>query len=327
MTSGILLITHGKPAYWDEAVTLAKSLRLRSPSVPLAIASDLSVSEAIWRSAGFDAYVPWDFRACGGVSFKMHLDRIKPFRDATLFIDSDTICYRDISSVFEEFSSREFVALGKTLPACHWFEATAIRREFSCDTFPFFCGDFYLFRPSATASRIFDTARDIAGRHKSVGIKSISAWCNDEPAFSLAMAIAGVSGSEGNGEWIVQVARSGVTGVDLNYANGKARVEFHGTPVTPRIGRIPGRKRPNQRAPGGFRLAAHRVEGQQHRLARSRRGPEAGHGAWKVCPSTQPTPPTPPKRPARATNFPEEPSSVGATIGARIPSSPLVWFD
>jgi hypothetical protein len=233
---GILLVAYGNPSYWDEATTLAKSLRHHWPSARIAVASDLAMPERRWRSDGFDCYVPFDFRDCGGVSFKMHLDRITPYRDATLFIDSDTICYRDISGVFDAFSDREFVALGKTLPACHWFDdSAAIRREFSCDAFPFFCGDFYLFRQSATAGRIFDRARDIAGRHKSLGIKSISGWCNDEPAFSLAMAMAGVSVSDDAGEWIVQVAHSGVTRVDLNFARGEARVELNGAAVIPRL--------------------------------------------------------------------------------------------
>ena len=57
----------------------------------------------------------------------------------------------------------------------------------------------------------------------------------------------------------------------------------------------------------GYRLAARRDEGQQHQLARSRRGPAAGRSAWRVCPSRQPEPPTHTKRPARAAQFPEEP--------------------
>jgi hypothetical protein len=65
-----------------------------------------------------------------------------------------------------------------------------------------------------------------------------------------------------------------------------------------RIGRIPGRKRPERGATGRFRLAAPRAEGQQHRLARSRRGPEAGHSAWKACPSSQSPTPNPRTRPA-----------------------------
>jgi len=233
---GILLVAYGHPSYWDEATTLAKSLRCHWPSARIAVASDLAMPERRWRSDGFDCYVPFDFRDCGGVSFKTHLDRITPYRDATLFIDSDTICYRDISGVFDAFSEREFVALGKTLPECHWFEdSAAIRREFSCDVFPFFCGDFYLFRPSATVARIFDTARDIAGRHKTLGIKSISGWCNDEPAFSLAMHTHGVMPSPIGMEWILQLVRLGIRDVRLNYSCGHSQAVVDTIPISPRL--------------------------------------------------------------------------------------------
>jgi hypothetical protein len=236
MKSGILLVAHGKPAYWDEAVTLAKSIRLRSPSSPLAVASDMRVSETQWRAAGFDAYVPFDFSGCGGVSFKMQLDRITPFEDATLFLDSDSICYRDISGVFEEFAAADFVTLGKMLPGCHWFEdSSAIRREMGCDSFPFFCGDFYLFRKSALTAAVFDTARDIASRFRSLGIKPLGGVCNDEPAFSLAMTTNRVPVSNGVGDWIIQVAHDNVSRIDLDYTRGQARAVLNGTVVMPRI--------------------------------------------------------------------------------------------
>lgn len=234
--NGILLVAHGKPSYWDEAATLARSLRIRSPQISIAIASDLTVPEHKWRRDGFDLYVPYDFRECGGVSFKMQLDRITPFRDATLFVDSDTICYRDIGRVFEAFSTHSFVALGKMLSDCHWFEDIAvIRREFGCEPFPFFCGDFYLFRHTEKTAAVFTTARDIAGRFRSLGIKPLGGWCNDEPAFSLAMTTQGIPASPGVGDWIIQVAHSGVTRVDLDYAAGTARAVLSGTTVSPRL--------------------------------------------------------------------------------------------
>lgn len=236
MKSGILLVAHGTPAYWDEAATLAKSLRLRSPGIAIAVASDLNVSESRWRADGFDAYVPMDFSDCGGVSFKMQLDRITPYEDTTLFLDSDSICYRDVSRVFEEFAFADFVTLGKMLPSCHWFEdSAAIRQEFDCDLFPFFCGDFYLFRKSSTTKAVFETARDIARRFRSLGIKPLGEWCNDEPAFSLAMTTHGVPVRPGLGDWIIQIAHADVSRVVLDYTNGDARVHLNGEEATPRI--------------------------------------------------------------------------------------------
>lgn len=233
---GILLVAHGPRSYWDEAATLARSLRHHSPHIPIAIASDLNVAEAQWRRDGYDLYVPYDFHGCGGVSFKMHLDRITPFSQATLFIDSDSICYRDISDVFTAFGDRDFVALGTTLSSCHWFEDTSlIHHEFQCHSFPFFCGDFYLFRKSPKTAALFDTAREIAGRFRKLGIKPIGEWCNDEPALSLAMATHGIPISEGAGDWIMQAVSPGISEISLNYARGTAICTVKGAQVFPRL--------------------------------------------------------------------------------------------
>ncbi|MGB8853815.1 MAG: hypothetical protein WCC69_09640 [Pirellulales bacterium] len=236
MNRGILLVAHGKTSYWDEATTLARSLRRHSPQLTIAVASDLDVPEAQWRRDGYDIYVPFDFRECGGVSFKMQLDRITPFADATLFIDSDSICYRDISAVFDAFAGDDFVTLGTVVTSCHWFKDNSlIHREFHCDSFPFFCGDFYLFRTSIKAAAVFDTARERARRYRALGIIPLGGWCNDEPAFSLAMLEHNVPISSGVGDWIIQVAHEKVTDIDLDYAAGRARAVLDGVGITPRL--------------------------------------------------------------------------------------------
>lgn len=236
MNSGILLVAHGKQSYWDEAATLARSLRYRSPHLAIAIASDLNVPEQQWRRDGYDIYVPFDFREYGGVSFKMQLDRITPFSDATLFIDSDSICYRDISGVFDAFAGEDFVTLGGIVTSCHWFKDNSlIHRAFRCDSFPFFCGDFYLFRTSPKATAVFDSAREMAGRYRELGIIPLGGWCNDEPAFSLAMLEHKVPISSGVGDWIIQVAHENVTNIDLDYATGRARAVLDGVRIAPRL--------------------------------------------------------------------------------------------
>jgi hypothetical protein len=236
MDRGILLVAHGKTSYWDEAATLARSLRRHSPQLTIAVASDLDVPEAQWRRDGYDLYVPFDFRECGGVSFKMQLDRITPFTDATLFIDSDSICYRDISGVFDAFPTQPFVALGTTVTGCHWYDDNdMIHRTFRCDSFPFFCGDFYLFRKSPLADAVFNTAREIAADYRSLGIKPLGGWCNDEPAFSLAMLHHGVRISAGVSDWILQVVHAGVSQLGLNYAAGEATAVVDGAIRKPRL--------------------------------------------------------------------------------------------
>ena len=112
LDKGLLLVAHGKPSYWREATVLARSIRRFSPEIPIAVASDLPVPEREWRAAGFTQFVPYSFRNCGGLAFKLELDRISPYRDSTLFLDSDCICYADLSAVFAGMETCDFGALG-----------------------------------------------------------------------------------------------------------------------------------------------------------------------------------------------------------------------
>jgi hypothetical protein len=236
MKSGILLVAHGKAAYWDEAVTLARSIRRFSPNLSIAVASDLDVCEASWRRDGFDAYVPYNFRKCGGVSFKMQLDLISPYPDATLFIDTDSICYADISSVFDAFAEDDFVALGGSLHECDWFEdSSLIRQIFGIQSFPFFCGDFYMFRRTARTQSVFAMARDVVHRYREVGIRPLGGWCNDEPVFALAMACHNIQAKEGVGEWIVGMQVQNLRSVVLDYSRGRAVGMLQNRRINPRL--------------------------------------------------------------------------------------------
>jgi hypothetical protein len=236
MENGVLLVAHGKPAYWEEAVTLARSIRRASPSLPIAIASDLDVVAAMWRQQGFDMFVRYDFRDCGGVSFKMRLDEITPYTGATLFVDSDSICYSDIAGVFDAFAGEDFVALGGALGECHWFDdSAAIRREFGYESFPFFCGDFYLFRQTERARGVFTVAREIERRYRELGIRPLGGWCNDEPVFALAMQRHGIPAREGVGDWIVGMQVQHLRSLALDYPGGRATGMLGDRRIEPRL--------------------------------------------------------------------------------------------
>jgi hypothetical protein len=234
--NGILLVAHTKSSYWTEASTLAESIRRFSPHVAIALASDLDVPEKAWRQAGITHYVRYDFRHCEGLAFKLHLDALTPFPGATLFIDSDCICYGDISSVFERFSEHDFVTLGFPLRECHWFEdAEVVRRECGIDTFPFFTGDFYLFRKSSLATKIFAAARELESRYESLRIRRLGRSVNDEPLLSLAMAKAGVAALPHDGSWILQLQAQRCERVRLDYSRRLATASFGGRTVSPRL--------------------------------------------------------------------------------------------
>lgn len=233
---GILLVAHGKPAYVGEAFICARSIRRFAPDVALALATDLTVPECVWRDAGFTHFVPHDFRDCGGLAFKLRLDRITPFTGATLFIDSDCICYGDLSSVFEAFGQQDFVTLGFPLADCHWFaDAEKVRRAIRVREFPFFTGDFYLFRRSAVSEAIFAKAVELEGDYDTLQIHRLGRLMNDEPLMSLAMAATGVQACVQDGGWIMQMQSQGLTRLHLDHSRALATATFCGNRITPKL--------------------------------------------------------------------------------------------
>lgn len=233
---GIVLVAHSRDSYWTEAATLAKSIRRFSPDVNLALVTNLAVPEPVARAIGFTHVCRYDFTTLQGLEFKIHLDSLSPFSGTTLFVDSDCICYGSVAGVFEEFAGKDFVALGRPLTACHWFaDATKTMASLGIQEFPFFCGDFYLFRKSPLATQIFTAARELAQRYDVLGIHRLGRMVNDEPLIALAMAKNGVAAQSSAISWILQLQAQHLSDVDLDYAASRAEALVAGATVRPRL--------------------------------------------------------------------------------------------
>ena len=233
---GIVLVAHSKPSYLVEALTLAKSIRRFSPTLPIALVTNLDARQRDLRPAGFSHVVHHDFSQLPGLEFKLHLDELSPFQRTTLFLDSDCICYGDISRVFDAFAGREFVTLGIPLTSCHWFDdAGRTMGSLGVSQFPFFCGDFYLFQKTTLARTVFQTARNLAKRYDSLGINRIGRLVNDEPLFALAMALNGVDAIDRGPDWILQMQAQKLTEVSLDYTVPLASACLAESPVHPKL--------------------------------------------------------------------------------------------
>jgi len=233
---GIVIVAHSKASYLAEAATLAKSIRRFSPTVPIALITNFDIPDRTSRTAGFSRVVQRDFTSFPGLEFKLHLETLSPFSGSSLFLDSDSICYGDISPVFTAFSGKEFVALGKPLKDCHWFQnAARTMGSFGIHQFPFFCGDFYLFRRTPLTQQVFASAREIAGRYDALGINRLGGILNDEPVLSLAMAKHGIEAEPFGSRWILQMQAQQLDHVDLDWTIPKAHAVLAGTTVCPRV--------------------------------------------------------------------------------------------
>jgi hypothetical protein len=196
VTKGVLTIAHTKPKYATQAVTLARSIRLRDPHLPLAVATDLD--PRLFRGL-YDIVIPWDFSRCPGVLCKLDLYDITPFK-TTLFIETDCLAVQSLQAVFEYFGDRSFAVFGRNDPTTHYIQSPdKVKAIVPAATYPVFNGGLYYFQQSAVAAAVYRDAKALLPLYDDLGLARVyhSPACpkgveSDEPLFSLAMAKAGL---------------------------------------------------------------------------------------------------------------------------------------
>lgn len=195
--NGVLTIAHTKPKYATQAVTLARSIRLRDPDMPLAVATDLDAR--LFRGL-YDIVIPWDFTHRPGVLCKLDAYDISPF-ETTLFIETDCLAVRSLELVFDYFADRPFAVFGRNDPTTHYIRSPEkVAALVPSATYPVFNGGLYYFRKSPVAATIYRDAQSLLPQYDDLGLARVyhSPTCpdgveSDEPLFSLAMAKAGLT--------------------------------------------------------------------------------------------------------------------------------------
>lgn len=194
---GVLTIAHTKPKYATQAVTLARSIRLRDPDMPLAVATDLDAR--LFRGL-YDIVIPWDFTHRPGVLCKLDVYDISPF-ETTLFIETDCLAVRSLELVFDYFGVRPFAVFGRNEPTTHYIQSPdKVTALVPSATYPVFNGGLYYFQKSPIAAAVYHDAKALLPQYDDLGLARIyhSPACPngvecDEPLFSLAMAKAGLA--------------------------------------------------------------------------------------------------------------------------------------
>ncbi len=193
---GVLTIAHTNPKYAAQAVTLARSIRLRDGDLKLAVATDLDAR--LFRGL-FDIVIPWDFSHRPGVLCKLEAYDISPF-ETTLFIETDCLAVRSLQCVFDYFSNRPFAVFGRNEPTTHYIQSPdKVIGLVPSSTYPVFNGGLYYFRKSPIAAAVYSDAKALLPQYDELGLARVyhSQTCpsgveSDEPLFSLAMAKAGL---------------------------------------------------------------------------------------------------------------------------------------
>lgn len=195
-TKGVLTIAHTNPKYATQAVTLARSIRLRDPHLQLAVATDLDAR--LFRGL-YDIVIPWDFSGWPGVLCKLEAYDISPF-ETTPFIETDCLAMLSLQLVFDYFFDRSFAVFGRNEPITHYIQSLdKVSALVPSATYPVFNGGLYYFRKSRIAAAVYRDAKALLLQYDELNLARVyhSPACpdgveSDEPLFSLAMAKAGL---------------------------------------------------------------------------------------------------------------------------------------
>ncbi len=193
---GVVTIAHTKRKYATQAVTLARSIKLRDPDIRLAVATDLDAR--LFRGL-YDIVIPWDFSRRPGVLCKLDVYDISPF-ETTLFIETDCLAVGSLHLVFDYFLGRPFAVFGRNEPTTHYIQSPdTVAAVVPSATYPVFNGGLYYFEKSPVAAAAYRDAKALLPRYDDLNLARVyhSPVCpngveSDEPLFSLAMAKAGL---------------------------------------------------------------------------------------------------------------------------------------
>jgi len=237
---GILTLACGSRRYLDMARALVRSIRLRDPSVPLAVATDCPPTRL--RCGAGVVHVPVDPAFGRGVEQKLRLDEYSPFAE-TLFIDADCLVFRKPSEIFDAFRTAPgFGVIGHgALGAGESHISIRDLREFlgrlGIPSLPVFNGGIYHFTRGPGSGEVFRLAREIFQRRDELGLLPFkAAGAADEPVYAAAMRLAGIEPLPWDGATIMGTALDCFEGLgSIDVVAGRSRFMKLGHNIAPAV--------------------------------------------------------------------------------------------
>lgn len=238
---GILTLAFGGDRYIEMAKTLARSLQLHAPQIPVALVTDSLDPEL---KTLFSELVALEPGYGTNVRQKLHLDCYSPFYE-TLYIDSDCIVLGDLKSVWSAFHGQDFAVAGHQIlkkgETDPFLDVSFILDSFRLDGLPKFNGGIYYFTKSSKALQVFSEARRLLTHCREFRFREFRQdGPNDEAIFSVAMALNGLGPTpiDEGGMW-TPIGSKGH--IHLNVIRGSCRFVKYGQLVQPEIIHFAGR--------------------------------------------------------------------------------------
>lgn len=192
---GFLTIAYGDSKYIRMANALARSIRLHSPDVKLAVVTDRKNLDPKL----FNLIIPINLDYPSGVAQKLFVDKYTPF-DETIFIDSDCLCYKDINKIWDFYENVEGFGIKGwgylTKQDTSYYAINNLQEFFKVakvDKIGLFNSGVFYFDKSSKSKKVFDTARYLFDNRQNLSLKNFkNSLVNDEPIFALSLEKNGI---------------------------------------------------------------------------------------------------------------------------------------
>ena len=232
---GFITMAYGGQRYIDQAISLARSVKLHMPGQKIALVTDRTA-----RIEPFDEQIRMDDFKLAGTVLKRKMYEYSPF-DETLFIDSDCLVTRDCSEQIEAIRRWDFSPVVNTYLVAGdrdlWLRdvGEAVARVGGAN-FPKFNGGVYFFRKSETAAKVFAGGEEMLARQEELGILDFDkAGPGEETLLGLAMAQLGITDLYDDEGKLMRTPLNATGPILLDIFAGECAFEKNGTRVEPAI--------------------------------------------------------------------------------------------
>ncbi|QIL40671.1 hypothetical protein G7074_16205 [Pedobacter sp. HDW13] len=222
----VITFATNKEAYFKMALNCARSILLYNKlnvyivtNLNLEVPSDLQ--EHVFKLQADPEHAKM------GIAIKLYTDLYLQTTE-TLFIDSDCLCYADLSPLFDACQGKETTVVGFPIGIEEFCgskaEAQPFIENFGIDQLIRFNGGFYYIKKSATSTSIYNQARSIMPIYDSLGFGRIGGiHINDEWPMSIAITAHLQTPITDNGTFITDLYTSPHP-YGLNVLKGKSKL-------------------------------------------------------------------------------------------------------
>jgi hypothetical protein len=184
----VFTVATGQPKYAEQALGLARSLKLIGDTTTRVVMTDLS--HDAW-DRNFDLVIPPP-KAISTYMLKLAALEATD-ADEILFIDSDSIVFKRLSPIFDYCAAADFAVQGRWISKGHWYGMMEdILPPLGISAMPRFNGGMMFYRRSEGTRRLIEEAIRAAEDYASTGLDHFRGTVPDEPCVALGMVRASV---------------------------------------------------------------------------------------------------------------------------------------